>query len=54
MFKGNKKGELAISYLGKIIIAVVALLILLYIIGVINGEFGNQEDKIKGIFGFLG
>jgi hypothetical protein len=50
----NIKGDLAIGYMGKMIIALVALLVLFYLIGIISGEFGTQGEKTGEILGSLG
>ncbi|MEC8339769.1 MAG: hypothetical protein VXZ40_04025 [Nanoarchaeota archaeon] len=48
------KGDLALGYMGKMIIALVALLVLLYIIGIITGEFGSQGEKTADVLSNLG
>lgn len=49
----SKKGDLEWDQIGKVIIALVALIILIYIITqVIGGELGNQGDKIKDSVSF--
>ncbi len=53
-FLRSKKADLALGYMGKMIIALVALLVLLYIIGIITGEFGSQGDKTVDVLSNLG
>jgi hypothetical protein len=50
----NIKGDLAIGYMGKMIIALVTLLVLFYLIGIISGEFGTQGEKTVGVLDTLG
>ncbi len=52
-FFKNKKGDLALSNMGKIIIALVALLVLLYLISIITGEFESSGEKTKDVFSGL-
>ncbi|MEC8220946.1 MAG: hypothetical protein VX028_02640 [Nanoarchaeota archaeon] len=54
MRKESKKADIALGYMGKMIIALVALLVLLYIIGIITGEFGSQGDKTVDVLSNLG
>ena len=54
LFLRNKKADLALGYMGKMIIALVALLVLLYIIGIITGEFGSQGEKTADVLSNLG
>ncbi|MCA9460233.1 MAG: hypothetical protein KC550_06820 [Nanoarchaeota archaeon] len=50
----NKKGDLELDELGKLILGGILLLILIFIVAyVIKGEFGNQEGNLKGIFGIF-
>lgn len=54
MFFFNKRGDIELDELGKIILKVILLVLLIVIITVvISGEFSNQVDKIKGAFGLL-
>ena len=53
--KKQKKAAIEIDELVKLIMAGIALLILLVIVGlVIGGEFTHQGDKLKSIFTGLG
>ena len=50
-FIRNKKGDLELDEIGKLILGGLLLLILIYIIGyVISGEFSNQGDKVDDVF----
>ncbi len=50
----NRKGDLELDQLGKLILAAVGLLILIVIVTVvINGELENQGEKVGGAFGFF-
>lgn len=47
----NKKGDLELDELGKLILGGILLLLLIYIITVfLKGEFGSQKDDVKSIF----
>ena len=47
----DKRGDIELDQLGKLIIALVFLLVLIFIVTlVIGGEFGNQEEEIEGVF----
>ncbi len=51
LFIRNKKGDLELDEIGKLILGGLLLLILIYIVGyVIKGEFSDQGDKVVGIF----
>jgi len=51
LIKKNKKGDLEIDELGKLILGLVLLIVLIIIISVyINGEFINQEKSVNSIF----
>lgn len=47
----EKKGDLELDQLGKLIIGLVIFLILLYFVAVfLGGKITDQEDDITGIF----
>jgi len=49
--KKIKKADLEMEQLGKLLLAIVGLVILIYIVTVvISGEFGSQSDKVKDVF----
>lgn len=50
----DKRGDIELDQLGKLVIALVFLLVLIFIVTIIiGGEFGNQEDEIEGVFSIL-
>lgn len=54
LLKKNKKGDLELDELGKIILGVIFLVVLIVIITVaIRGELFSQGEKIKDIFNFF-
>lgn len=50
----NKKGDLELDQLGKLIIGVILFIILIYIVTVvIGGEIGNQTGEVGDVIGGL-
>lgn len=51
----EKKGDLELDQLGKLIIGLVIFLILLYFVSIfLGGKISDQEDEITGIFKAFG
>ena len=51
----DKRGDLELDELGKVILGLIVLLILIVIVTVvIRGEFSSQEDKVEGMFDIFG
>ena len=51
----NRKGDLEMDQLGKLIIGAIVLIILIYIVTVvIKGEFDDQGGNVENIFSSLG
>lgn len=50
----NKIGAIELEHLGKLILAIILLLVLIGIVTVvIKGELSSQGDKVKDIFNFF-
>jgi len=55
MVSRNKKGEVTWDEIAKVVLALVALVILIYIVTqVIGGELGNQSNIVKDGFKNMG
>jgi len=51
----NRKGDLELDQLGKIILGLILLIVLIVIITVvIRGEFSNQGDKLRNTLSNFG
>ncbi|MCA9487090.1 hypothetical protein H6501_06120 [Candidatus Woesearchaeota archaeon] len=51
----SRKGDLEISYVVKLLLAIIALIVLIVVITiVIKGEFDNQGGIIENIFSSIG
>ena len=51
----NKKGDLELDELGKLILGLILLIVLIVIITVyIRGDMSDQTDNVKNIFSNLG
>lgn len=47
----NRKADLELDELGKLILGLILLVVLIVIVTVyIRGEFSNQGDSVKGVF----